>query len=39
MEYMGQVAVEKMEGYFGGREKLDELKVTMEMIQGRLGWT
>ncbi|KAJ8446080.1 LOW QUALITY PROTEIN: hypothetical protein Cgig2_017582 [Carnegiea gigantea] len=36
LEFLGQSAVEKIAPYFGGRGRLNELHLTMEMIQARL---
>ncbi|KAJ8446078.1 hypothetical protein Cgig2_017580 [Carnegiea gigantea] len=36
LELLGQSAVDRIAPYFGGRGKLNELQLTMEMIQARL---
>lgn len=36
LEFLGQSAVERIAPYFGGRGRLNELQLTMEMIQARL---
>uniref|UniRef100_A0A7C9DQ99 Disease resistance N-terminal domain-containing protein n=1 Tax=Opuntia streptacantha TaxID=393608 RepID=A0A7C9DQ99_OPUST len=36
LEFLGQSAAEKIAPYFGGRGKLDDLKLTMKMMQARL---
>ena len=36
LEFLGQSAVDRIGPYFGGRGKLNELHLTMEMIQARL---
>lgn len=36
LEFLGQSAFERIAPYFGGRDRLNELQETMEMIQARL---
>ncbi|KAJ8446076.1 hypothetical protein Cgig2_017578 [Carnegiea gigantea] len=36
LEFLGQSAVERIAPYFGGKRRLNELQLTMEMIQARL---